>query len=394
MFKRNFIGMLGVNKCFNILVLFVSVFLVARVFFVTGFDITAVALFILLEVVGIFVFYFIASAICAKVKPIWMVRVATVFLCLFILLTVLWADGLYSHFMLFGALWGVVQGLYWGGMNFLITQIFKQNKTLTYFTVNAILGAVIGILFPFTFGFAIDYASWVVAAIAVLAVGIVQVVFSFLVKTERVENQKFQMVAYFRALKDKGHLRPAFTYWAVMVLNGFTYTRAALTSILIIMAFGTNTSIGVFGSVFAVVGIAFLFAYKVSKRNLKEPMFWLAAVLPILVSVGLFFLVSPLTVIIFNAGIAFWGVVDVETGSERMKAVQHYNGEGYFLEGHVFYEWALVVGRSLSCLLLVVVWLLGSPPILFAAAISFTVLTFLARAIVIFIWKRKYTDRL
>lgn len=388
--KRNFIGMIGINACFRLLGIFVSVFLVAQVFFVTGYDLMAVALFLLVEVVTLFVFYFLSSWICKKIRAIWVVRVATFLLCVFLFLTIIWEDGLYSHYMLFGLMWGMVVGLYWGAMNFLIAKVFDKEKIMRYFVFKFVMNAVVGIVFPFTFGFAIDVGSWFVTGTFVLIVATIQLMFTFLVKTGMQESRKLQLRKYFCALKERSHFRPALNLWFVIFMAGFPYTLPALMTILIIFAYGSNIGIGVMGSIFAAVGVCALLIYRRSSDKAKTPVFFVASTLPLLASIALFFYVGPLSVILFNLFLVFpQNIVNVEEQNTRINATRYWGGEEYIIESHLFYEFALMIGRVLSCgLLLLIAWL-GSTQALLATAISLILIAYFVHAMMLFIWKRR-----
>ena len=392
--KLNYTGMLGVNSCMQVLVLFVNVFLIAQIFVITGYDITSVALFLLLDVITLAIFYFIASFICKKIPAIWITRIATILLCLFILLTILWEDGLYSHFMLFGFLWGAVQGLHWGAMNFITAKVFKKDRIHTYFILAMSLTAFVGIVFPFSFGLAIDYGSLLLTSGFVLAIGILQLVFSFLIKPKTLsqvkQERKLHFKQYYRALKKANHRKPAFLLWLSVMLAGFPYTLIALMTILIVKVHGTNTSIGIYGSIFAAVGIISLVIYKLVNPRIKTSIYFFTAIFPLAVSIALFFYVGPISIIIFNAAIIFRKLIQVEEQNLRINATRYWGGEQYLIESHMFYEFAFMVGRVLSCGLLLIVGLTGTHLATLATAIALTLAALLAHAIIQFFWKRKY----
>ncbi|MCL2755561.1 MAG: hypothetical protein FWE45_00730 [Firmicutes bacterium] len=387
--KRNLIAMLGFNGTFMLLWVFVSIFLVAQVFFVTNYDLAAVALFVLIEVIAIFIFYWIASWASKKIKAIWMVRAATVLICVFLVLVIVWQDGLQSHYMVFGLMWGAVQGLYWGATNFLISKVFNKEKVMTFFIICFVMNSVVTIVFPFTFGFAIDFGSWALTSGAVLGVGILQLVFTFILKTGMQEDRQLQIKEYFRTLKKSGKLKSAFGLWFVVFFAGFPYTLTAMMTILIIMAYGTNVSIGIIGSIFAVFGIVALLLYRMSKDKIKSPMFWVSSILPLVASIGLFFYVGPLTVIIFNAALVLpQNIVNVEENNARINAFRHIGGEQFMIESHLFYESAFLFGRVLSCCLLLIVAATGTTQTALAIGMAIILLVYVIHAATLFIWRR------
>jgi len=370
----------------------VRVFLIAQVFFVTNYNISAVGLFLLVEVIAIFVFYTISSCICKKVRAIWMTRIATVLACGFLVLTIVWSQGLENYYMLFGAMWGAVLGLYWGAQNFLITKVFGKERIMSYFSMAFILIAIVGIVFPFTFGLAIEWGSWMITSGFVLAVGVIQLVFSFIIKTGEAEQGQIRMRAYFHALREKNHLKPAVILFISGFFAGFPFILIALVTVVVVMAYGSNIGLGALGSIFGAVGIVALLAYRFSPSRIKISLFSVAGILPLLVSVPLFFYVGPWSVIVFNLATVAQRIVAVEENSTRINATRYWGGEEFIIESHLFYEFAFMVGRVIACLLLLAVGWFGSTQILLATAIALVMLTLAVHAAILLWWRRKYAN--
>ncbi|MCL2570547.1 MAG: hypothetical protein FWE16_05085 [Firmicutes bacterium] len=386
--RRNFIGILGINTCLFIMYVFVQIFLTAQVFTLSGYSITAVALFILVDVTGIFVFYIISAIICKKIPAIWMIRFAVILTCLFIVLTVVWENGLGTHFILFGALWGIVRGLYWGAMNFLTANAFDKKRTHTYFTLFFILIATVNILFPFSFGFAIDFGSWMITSGFVLLVGVIQLVISFFVKLDTQDKGKLEITNFYHALKQNNFLRPAMWMFVVFVLVGFVYTLPMIMTILIVMVYGTNISLGVMGTIFAATGIVFLITYKRIQPT-RKVLFWISAFLPLIASVVLFFYVGVWSIIVFNACLVLRSMSEVESADARLNLCKYWGGEKYSMEGLLLLETGFWVGRVIACGILLFFDMFNST-ILFPVAISTILLAHAAHATITFVWKRKY----
>lgn len=392
--KRNTIGMLVVNICFVVIQLFVQVFLVAEIFVLSGESITAVAWFTLLELGVLFLFYTIASAVCKVIKPIWVNRFAAVLGLAFVLLVIFWQDGLYSHFMLLGVIWGTVLGLYWGAMNFLIAQVFNRKTMFSYMVWSMTLTTVARMLFPFSFGFIIDFGSFLLTSIIVLGITVIQLVGTFLIKPParyvQPASRSLRFRAYFRALKHANFLRPALKFFVLDMLFSFHFGIALSVTIMIMLVFGTSLSLGIFGSVFAVTSIIFLVAYK--KLKLKH--FWVAGVLPVFATAALFIDINVAAIIVFQAVfLSLDAIVRAEEGTLRMNATKYWGGEEFIVESHLFYEFALFVGRMILCAVILVVGILGGSPMLFAGMVALFVIMFAISAIGMYLWKKRYVTQ-
>ena len=387
--KRNSLGLIGINCCFAALSIFVGIFLVARVYVFTGYDIVAVGVFMLLNVLMIFVFFAISSYICKRIDAIWMIRVATVVVCLFLILTLYLGDELQNHYVLFGLLWGTGQGLFWGAMNYLISQVSKKGS-LSFFVYLNISWMIVGIIFPFTLGAAIDWGSFFLTASFVLGIGILQLVFSFFIRLEKPESCRMRLREYFAALKEKGHLRASWGLFIVVATAGVLINIDALLSILIIMVHGSNLSIGVLGTIFSLVGVVYLFVYNRAKKG-KGILFFIGGAMPLIGGLSLFFGVNEISLIIFYAGAVLRTVVETEENALRLNAPKVWGGEQFAMESNLFYEFAFVCGRIVACTVLILVGLLGASEILLVLMICASMAIFALHSYLLSRWKRAHS---
>jgi hypothetical protein len=387
--------MIVVSACLELLILFADVFLVARVFVITDYNIFSVALFLLADVIAVFFFFAVSSFICKKVKAIYVTRASAVFFCAFAVAAIVLESRLSKIYVLLGALWGTVQGLYWGAMNFVTSRVFEKRKVLNFFSSRYIIAAVIGIVFPITFGIVIDFGSWAITSALVLLVGAVQLLFSFFIKMERQSEKKMDYRGFFRGLRAANHTAATVKLWFVCALTSFSYILPALMTILIIYTFGSNFGIGVFGTAFAVFNIIVLTVYRKSPQRVKTPVYFLAGCLPFLVAAALIFNVSMVTIIIFNAVTVMRSVINIEENKTRLNAVHNWGGEKFLLESHLFFESALFVGRVIAISLLFAVYALGATKFLLGIGITLMLFIFAIHAILLFLWRGKYeiTDR-
>jgi len=375
------------------MVLFISVFLVARVFVLSDYNITSVALFLLMDCTALFVFYLISTTLSKKIPCVWLTRLATLSACIFILLTILLPDGLKNHYMLFGLLWGMTAGTHWGSLNFLTSNVLSKAKAFSYYVYIFVLLAIVGILFPFTFGFAIDYGNWVITSSFVLGVGILQLFFSFLVKPEKQEtpqDKKLHFVNYFKVIKSNGHMRHSVILWCAIACMSSTYLLSAIMTILIFTVYGSNMSLGVMGSIFAAIGIVFIIMYKNSKPAFKSAMFWTSAITPLLVSIILYFYIGPWSIIVFNGAIVCRNISEIESNPARMNATKLKGCEMYSAESLMIYECAYYTGRWITCGLLLIAGLFQSVTILLPIMISVILFAYFTYSILISFYKKSY----
>jgi hypothetical protein len=423
---RNKVGTVGVNACFATLNLFVSFFLVARVFTLAHENIHAVVLFMLLEVTALIVFYAASSWVCKRTKSTHVLRGATILICVFLLATILFEGQLGREYMIFGFVWGAVEGAYWGATNFIVAEAFTRKTSLSYFVWYLVFVSAVKIIFPVTCGFAIDFGSFVLTGLVVLAVGVAQLLFSFLISVPRHPATNLRMVEYFRSLRRAKFSRPMWILWISTFLWGVPFTLTYLITILVLRSFGSNAGLGAVGSATAVLAVASLFLYKfVSARShvSGRAMYWVSGALPLLTAVPLFFAVTPATIIIFQIGVVLRNIVETEESNNRanaaklwgevtapaanavpalnifpaqlvraaedetVPAVAKFNAESLF-----FLETGLYTGRVAACVLLIAA---ASAPVSWAlpAAISLICVCVLGSTAMLAFWKHRFAKQ-
>ena len=386
--KRNEVGILGAHTCFSALVLFVNVFLVAQVYTLTNESITSVGLFMLLNAIFLFTFFALSSILTKTVPAIWLVRISAMLLCVFIITVIATDDNLANLYVLYGIIWGIVQGLYWGAMNFLLSVVGKKGS-VGFFVYFNLFATAVSVIFPFTFGMAIEYLSFIFTSGSVLGVAIIMLGFLMVTKFEKTSREKFQMIQYFKTLKANGHLKQSLYFFAVSTLLGWIFTSSLLTTVLIIIVYGSSMSLGVLGSIFGIVGILSLIIYKRASKRIRGPMYIACGLLPLLATIPLFFLVSPVTIIIFNATIVLQSILWAEESEVRINMPKYLNHQQFQIESNLFYEFAFVIGRILSCGMLIVVGIIGFSQVLFATAITMTMVCLCLHTVLVFAYKRK-----
>jgi len=84
-------------------------------------------------------------------------------------------------------------------------------------------------------------------------------------------------------------------------------------------------------------------------------------------------------------------MINVEENNTRINATRYWGGEQYVIESHMFYEFALWIGRIIACGILVIVGgVFNAHPIALATAISLILVALAIHATMLFFWKKKY----
>ncbi|MCL2586876.1 MAG: MFS transporter [Firmicutes bacterium] len=391
--RRNTIALFIRAACFAVMLVFVNVFLVAQVFVLSGESFTAVTMFFMISACANFVFFAIAVKLCKRFKAARIAQVAAGLACSFVLLVVLWSDGLQDFYLLFGALWGMATGMHFATGQFLTSRSFGREKVHSIMIWYFSIGAIVSVLFPFTFGLIIDLGSLVITAIIVLVIGIIQATATFFIVGKEDTNKRLRLVQYFRALRKEKFHRATWNLWIVVVLSGFVNVITLAVTVMVIMVFETNINLGALTSAFALGAILVLLGYKYLGRRVKVALLVLCMVVPLLGTVPLLFDISLVTVAIFQGVFVILSkIIITEEKATKISAVKYWGGEEFLLESNLFYAAGHWVGKMIAGSMLLLVGIFNAPPIAVATILLVLMVVYSLHALGLVLWKRKYSN--
>ena len=313
--KRNQIGVLGAHVCSQALILFVGTFLVANLFMETGNDLSVVATFHAVEWTALFVSFAFFSYIVKQHSRVLVIRVATAVLVASVCLILVFQDSLVDYYIILAAMFGFACGMYWSSMLTFISQTFAGRKMTGYIVWEQIIFAAARILFPFTLGALIEFVDFGVAAALSLGIGVVLVGFTFFMREikHEVKPQPLSMRGYLRTMKAAGLSRPLWGNLIIQFLHDFYRRVAVAITVLIVVVFideDPNYTIGLFASVFAAANIVIIVCYKmIRSKRVKQILYYISGIVPVLAAIPLLFQVSALTIIILQAGFIAVGCI-------------------------------------------------------------------------------------
>ena len=388
--KRNFISILTIATLFFVVMLFVNVFLVARIFYITNENFVAIGLFVIMQASGMFLSYFSTSVFCKKYKPVYVTRLLAVLSIVFLVMLYLFQEYLGSYYMLFGLCWGLIFGIYAGSTNLMIARLFKAKGSHNFVTWRKMARGGVSILFPFTLGLLIDLGSFTMSIVVVGVISVMLVIATIFVRYPKEQSTKLQPIKYFHAMRDNGATRQTMSLWFICLMATSFNMLSYFTTMLIILSIGSNIGLGAMHSVIGAVGILSLFAYHKSPKSIKTKMFWFSAVVPFLVSLILFFDVNITLVIIFFFLTSFKNIVSAEEMPLRMNATKFWGGEEFMVESNIFLELPAFLGKVIGGTCIIIVGLVGPTTFMLAGMVSAILFIFYIHAVMVFFWKRKY----
>ena len=177
-------------------------------------------------------------------------------------------------------------------------------------TVN-ILNKIISVICPILLGALIDISTFSMVAIYVLIISIIQTIISFFIKAKRPKESNFNVRQYLKKLKENPeNFKQVKSIYLMSIPYAFRTITTSLLSVNIMMHFGSNFSLGLLTSVFALVSIVVLILFnKFTKAGKRSWVFYVITALQILGSVVFAIFPNLITLLLYNFGMTVCDVI-------------------------------------------------------------------------------------
>lgn len=392
--QRNQVGILGAHVAALALNIFVALFLMARIFSETDYSLLVIGYFNLVQMGALIVGFAATSYFVKRFSRVWSIRFSAVLKVTAILMIIFMQDYIVEYYLLFVAIFGLADGIYWGAILTLTSQSLSGKRMGAFIAWEQVIRALATIAFPFTLGILIDFVDFHVAAIISGVLGLVLVGFTFVLTEEKTrDNRPLSMIAYLRTMKQTGKSRAVWSHFALQTFHD-TYRRVTvLVTVLIILAFGDNLSLGMFGSIFAAANIVIIILWKWSSKKSQrvgKGMYWVSAVAPLLFGIPLMFIVSPATIILLQVGyFAFGCIIRAEADELRFNLTSYMGDKSWHTESLLLTEYGFFIPRVIMPLVIILAYFVDAFIIVQGLVLAMMALV-LVVGVMIHGWRRKY----
>lgn len=368
--NKNQKSLISIHIIRMILELFISTFLTSHILSfsadnVLGTGLLNVGLFFVAEFVIYAILYYFICFYVDRSNRIGFLRVGIfVNLCLLVLL-VFFGEQLASWVILAGVIVGISDAFYYPSYLVMKNEFTSRKTVKDYNISNTILTNIAKVVVPTLLGFLIDVSSYSNIAIYIVIISIIQFGLSFLIKTKRPENSKFELKPFFKFLKDNKDIRNKirYTYFNAFLV-GAKSTYKIIVVVLTIYTFKTNLSLGLFTSIFAVLTILLLMLFKKLDENPKINkliIYLVIGILPVFSCVVMVAKMTKTTLIIYNFFLTVATYFSEYFGSsERDAIIKHVGKYEYIAEHQFLIETLQNVSRIISYGILALVGLIGN----------------------------------
>lgn len=287
-----------------------------------------------------------------KINKSILVSIGAVILTIVVLLVYLLGDNISTYISLIAVVYGFGFGFFSSGYNNLTAETISSKHQVKFFAVKRIMFQITYIIFPVSLGLIIDHIDFSFMALIMLVICALLIVFSFLIKPKKIYKLSFNLIDFGRYLKEhKQETKPLVLVYLTNFFRGASYDCfTTLITILVMKTFDSNTSLGMFQSIFTAASLITMFFYLRFYR--KKRANWFIVPTIVLVSatiIAIFCATTKETIIIFYAVYAILNVILMSiSDSRRAGVVRVLSLHSHILESNAFSEFFLGAGRILS----------------------------------------------
>lgn len=252
--------------------------------------------------------------------------------------------------------YGIGFGLFSSGYNNLTAETISSKHQVRFFAVKKIMFQATYIIFPITLGLITDKLDFSFLALIMLIICAFLITFSFLIRPKKVYKLSFNLINFGKEMKEnKKNTKPLWLVYVTNFFRGASYDCfTTLITILVMQTFNSNTSLGMFQSIFTGISLLTMFFYLKFYRKKRAAKFIIPTVTLVACTiVGIICATNEITIITFYAVYAILNVILMSVSdSRRSGVVRVLSMHSHILESNAFAEFFLGAGRIFSSILL------------------------------------------
>lgn len=300
-FKRNELSMLTTHALSNVVSVFVTTFLISYIYSISNNYILDIGLFYLSNYATMFICYFLVSCIIDKTDRVTFYRMAILVRGVFIFSVVFLGHNLAKYIVLAGVLHGFSEACYWTSYNLMKNELVSSRIIERYSLIQSFDTKGISVIIPLILGKIIDGESFRICAIIVFVVVVIQLITSIFITSKKPENSRFDFNGFVKSYKalDKDKRKLIIFSIITAIIYGAASIVPSLNTIMIMISFESNFSLGIFTSLFALGSMILLIVFKrFTKLGKRSYIYFICASLPILFTSLMFLNLNKVTVVL------------------------------------------------------------------------------------------------
>jgi hypothetical protein len=308
---------------------------------------------------------FAASFLVDRSNRATLLRFGIIFNLILMVALVFWGEQISHWIVLAGAVCGMSDAFYYSSYILMRNELSFHGSFKKYNVSSTVGVNLVKVIVPTIMGYIIDISTFSTIALYVIIVGVAQFALTFLIKSTKPKDSRFELKGFLHYLKEDKFAwsKIKYTYLNSLIAGAKT-TYKTIVIVLTIYIFKTNLSLGIFTSIFSLLTMLALIAYRKADPNPKVNKFAIyltIGVLPALALVAMLIITNNVTLVIMNFTLTIANYFSDYLGSlERDTIIKNLNKYDYVAEHQFVTEIIQIFGRIVTFSFFVVVGLFAS----------------------------------
>ena len=244
----------------------------------------------------------VVASLVEKRNRIKIFRIGIILNFIYILIIILLKEKIINYLPIISILYGISASCYYFPYNLFIINKVKNTERTNYMVKLFITISVVGILFPIIFGSIITITNYILTAVIVLFISLIQIILSFFITDNRNGDlEEYNLKKTWLELKKN---KQVINCLAGEFFIGMNICNGALETVMVILilnSFKTNINLGIITSIATLLSILVVKIYGLiyNKRDDKKVII-ISSIIPVISLIIFLILKTNTTVIIYK----------------------------------------------------------------------------------------------
>lgn len=244
----------------------------------------------------------VVAALAEKRNRIKIFRIGIILNFIYILIIILLKEKIINYLPIISILYGISASCYYFPYNLFIINKVKNTERTNYMVKLFITISVVGILFPIIFGSIITITNYILTAVIVLFISLIQIILSFFITdNHNGDLEEYNLKKAWLELKKN---KQVINCLAGEFFIGMNICNGALETVMVILilnSFKTNINLGIITSIATLLSILVVKIYGLiyNKRDDKKVII-ISSIIPVISLIIFLILKTNITVIIYK----------------------------------------------------------------------------------------------
>ena len=244
----------------------------------------------------------VVAALAEKRNRIKIFRIGIILNFIYILIIILLKEKIINYLPIISILYGISASCYYFPYNLFIINKVKNTERTNYMVKLFITISVVGILFPIIFGSIITITNYILTAVIVLFISLIQIILSFFITDNH--NGYLEEYNLKKAWLELKKNKQVINCLAGEFFIGMNICNGALETVMVILilnSFKTNINLGIITSIVTLLSILVVKIYGLiyNKRDDKKVII-ISSIIPVISLIIFLILKTNTTVIIYK----------------------------------------------------------------------------------------------